>query len=112
LSKYLYLLNPLKTGILAFELISHKLLRWLCPVFMVTLFLSNLLLLQSKLFLLFFILQSIFYMLAITGKMSKKSTIPFFLLIPYYFTLINFASLVAIVDFLRGKNKVFWEPLR
>ncbi len=113
LYKHKHLLNPLITGILAFELISHKVLRWFCPVFMILLFFTNIFLINTISLLIFFLLQVVFYLISLLGiYMKNKPGIKSIFLAPYYFTLINYASLLAILDFFKGENKVFWEPVR
>jgi hypothetical protein len=32
--------------------------------------------------------------------------------IPYYFVLVNFASVMAFLKFIRGQKHVVWEPVR
>lgn len=95
------LLNPFKYGMYAIQLISHKVLRYLIPVFLILLFLSNILLLDRGFGCqLLFGAQAIFYLSAILGGM------------PRYFCAMNLALLVAMVNFLRGEKNVLWKPVR
>ncbi|SDW59807.1 glycosyltransferase family 2 protein [Marinobacter mobilis] len=108
-----HLMNPGKYGFFGFQLVSHKLLRYLA-------FIPLLLLTLSALFLAgkggFFALSAIglvmFYGLSWAGRMSDQSgrDMPVFYSIPYYFMLLNMASLKAALAFLRGEKKVTWTP--
>lgn len=60
------LLNP-KYGYVAFAFWSHKLLRWLCPVFMTIALLANLCLLNNPIYQMTLIAQALFYTSALAG---------------------------------------------
>ena len=64
-------LNPLRTSFLAFELFSHKILRWSAPLFMVVVLVSNMLLLSVPLYRLALVAQLCFYALACAGLLSR-----------------------------------------
>jgi hypothetical protein len=34
------------------------------------------------------------------------------LTVPYYFSLVNFAATMGIIDFLRKKQAIAWKPVR
>jgi len=96
----------------AWELFSHKWLRYLSFIFLVSLYLSNLYLWdQGVYFKIFFLLQNIFYISApcslILENRGQRSRI---LYLPYYFTLINLASAHAFIKFVLGKKQVMWTP--
>jgi glycosyltransferase involved in cell wall biosynthesis len=55
------MLNPFRYGVFALQLISHKVMRWLVGLFLITLFVSNMLLLGSNFYLLCFVAQLVFY---------------------------------------------------
>ena len=61
------LLNPIKYGFIAFQLISHKVLRWLIPILMILLFFSNWYLLGSWFYNFVFFVQAGIYLLALVG---------------------------------------------
>jgi len=109
-------LNPFKTGFFAIEVISHKLLRWLIPFFLILTFFSNLYLTFNsyQIYKLTFILQSLVYLLALVGYSFKRpSSFNFkFLYIPYYFVLVNLASLIGVIKTLKREVIVTWEPIR
>ncbi len=108
------MLNPLKHGIISFELISHKILRWFIFIPLVALFIANLFLQQNNYFYsIFFVLQLIFYNLAFIRFLQKnKAKTNKILDIPLYFCLVNFAGLVALLRFLKGEKNVVWKTVR
>lgn len=114
LSRYREVLNPLKHGVYAVQMISHKIMRYSAPLFMASLFVSNLFLIgESRFYLLTFLAQSLFYAAAIAGWVCSRAGRKIGMLaLPYYFALANFASVVAFAKFMRGEAHVTWEPLR
>jgi cellulose synthase/poly-beta-1,6-N-acetylglucosamine synthase-like glycosyltransferase len=108
------MLNPLRSGFFAIELISHKLLRYAAPLFLILIFLSTMILaVSSKIFALTFILQIGFYATAVIGWLLEQNdkTIGIFA-VPLYFVLTNLASLVGFYKFLSGERYARWEPIR
>ena len=108
------MLNPLRTGLFAVQLISHKLLRYLVPVFLLTIFISTgILAFDSVLFAMIFILQIIFYSIALlTWVLESRNLKLGILTIPLYFVLTNLASAIGFYKFLRGEHFAQWEPIR
>lgn len=108
------LLNPLRFGFFAFELFSHKLLRWLVPAFMVGAFLANLAVAgQGTIYLVALALQLAFYALALVGYASRhRPSIPAAFSVPYYFCLVNLACGLGILDAFRGKTYTTWATAR
>jgi len=108
------MLNPFHSGFFAVELISHKLLRYAVPLFLIAIFISSAILaFSSNLFALAFAAQIIFYLTALTGwlfERSGKNTGAF--AIPLYFVLTNLASLSGFYKFLRGERYASWETIR
>ena len=108
-----YLLNPFRSFALFFELFSHKILRWASPLFQIILFGSNVTLIGAPNYRLLLYLQICFYLLSFIGYCFRKSTnLSSILYMPFYFNLINYASLMGILDWVRRRNTVFWEPIR
>jgi len=107
------LFNPIYYPFISFQLISHKVLRWLIPAFVVILFFANIFLFDQWFYKVTFVLQSLFFTLAFLGWIAdlfgKKIKI---FSIPLYFCLVNIASLVSIYNILRGEKKVVWETIR
>lgn len=106
------LLNPFQNGLLTFQYISHRLLRWIVVPFALVLILAiNALLINENQFYLFsFIAQIVFYSMAILGfyyeKMGKKVKI---LYVPYYFSMMNYSALAGFKRFLNNQQNVVWE---
>ena len=108
-----HLLNPIVYSLFSFQLFSHKVLRYLVPLVQVLLFFANLQLVgYSEVYTLFLIGQIAFYLSAIYGYtvMSRGDKPKKYFYVPYYFNLVNFASLIAIIEFLSGERYVVWEP--
>lgn len=106
-------LNPLRYGAFAWQLWSHKLLRYLSPLFCTAALLANIgLALQGRyVWMLALQLAAIaagglgFVQLRTAGHSRVLAK-------PYYFLLTNLASAISIVRFLRGDKVVTWTPLR
>ncbi len=111
---YKTFLNPLKYPMLSFQLISHKLMRWLVPIYLLIIFIVNLFLLDSLFFQIAFGLQLIFYAIAIMGYiLEKKSWHNILFYTPFYYCLVNVASLQAIIEyFIKKERIVIWQPVR
>jgi len=107
------LLNPFRFPAISFLLVSHKLLRWLFFVFVLTGFLSSALLARTWFYLLVLVMQVVFYMLGTLGLISqaKGKRIPL-TGIPGYFVAMIYSSAVAFKNFLINKNFGMWKPIR
>jgi cellulose synthase/poly-beta-1,6-N-acetylglucosamine synthase-like glycosyltransferase len=107
------LLNPFRYPFVSFQLISHKVLRWLIPSFLIVLLVSNAFLLGSPFYNLAFCLQLAFYLAALVGLVSDRFGKRIRLLaIPLYFCVVNTASMVAFWKTLKGQKMVTWETVR
>lgn len=86
----LALVNPLQHSVFAWQLLSHKLCRWLVPFGLMMAFASNALLaLSSQCFARLFLIQILVYSLAI-GGIFWKSLLRFPIIkLPSFFLLIN-----------------------
>ena len=105
--------NPLQTGWFAAQVISHRLLRWLVPVFALIVFGANLFLLAHPFFLATMFLQVAFAAAAALGILLDRLRIgPSCLRLPYYFSAANLAALLAIGNCLVGRNIVTWQTQR
>ncbi len=112
------LLNPFKNGLLTWQYVSHKVLRWtLAPVALFLLFFLNLGIVASEhswtapaFFALFFWFQVLCYLLAGVGWFFENRKLRFkILFVPYYFLSINYASVRGIFRYLRRKQPAGWE---
>lgn len=117
ISRLLPLLNPFRYGILSFQYISHRVLRWtLAPLALLVLLLSNLhlaLASQQVCYQLFLGLHLLFYGMAALGAWMQKRKIKqklFF--IPFYFVMMNLCVYAGLFRLLRGKQSVVWTKAR
>jgi len=115
LMKVKEVMNPLKFGFFSFEVISHKLLRWLIPVFIICFAFGSLFLSYENIrsFQIVTLLGIIFLWLAQIGflKSRDKHSSPFFF-IPYYFLMVNYYSLVGVITAIAGNIQVTWSTPR
>ena len=107
-------LNPLKYGLFAWQLWSHKVLRYASPFLWIGALAANVLLISYHVaYLAMFIGQCAIIVAGIAGFMVQDRNHNLGLLAkPYYFVLTNLASLIAALRFLRGERMVVWTPVR
>ena len=111
------ILNPIAYPIPFFQLVSHKILRWLIPVFIISLFLvSNYMVWldpKNVYSMTLLILQLMFYFTAACAyALEKKGIHNRLAAIPLYFLILNAASLVALVKTLTSNLEATWETHR
>jgi glycosyltransferase involved in cell wall biosynthesis len=106
------LLNPLRYPLYAWQLWSHKVLRYLAVLPMLVTLGANLMLLdRGPFYVATLSLQCAFYLAAAGGVLlSGSDRRPYPLAFPYYFVLINTACAHALWRFLRGEKQVIWQP--
>ncbi len=112
------LLNPFKNGVLSFQFISHRVLRWtIAPLSLPLILVFNFFLAAlagwtnfSNIYTWLFYLQLLFYVMAFIGwsleNRKLKSKIFF---IPYYFFIMNYAVVLGINRYFKGQQSVNWE---
>jgi cellulose synthase/poly-beta-1,6-N-acetylglucosamine synthase-like glycosyltransferase len=113
--RHRHMMNPFgRAGFFAVELISHKLMRYLVPVFLILIFAASVALAaRSWFYALALIAQISFYALALLGWIIERAGHRVRLLaLPQYFVLANLASLIAFYKFVRGERYARWEPIR
>lgn len=108
------LFNVFKYPVVSFQFISHRILRWtLCPIALVLLFISNVLIVvfEGNLFYqIVLFLQLIFYGMAIAGWVFANKDIrvkPLY--IPFYFLFMNVAVFIGFGRYIRKKQTVVWD---
>ena len=108
------LLNPFRFGFFAFQLASHKLLRFLVPGLLILLLISNVMLAGAGLiYLSSLVLQAVFYANALIGYLLKqRAGLPRVFSFPLYFVIVNWAILVAWARVFQGKTDATWAPTR
>lgn len=107
------LMNPLRDPVFAWQIVSHKLLRYGAFVPLTLLAITALLLAPMKaIYSLAALGYVVFMALAWAGHKKEKEGKPLssVMSIPYYFVLLNVASYKAFMAFLRGDKKVIWNP--
>lgn len=106
------LLDFRKWGVFAWQLWSHKVLRYLCFVFMVGAYLSNLYLWGANPFYkAFFITQNSCYLAAVFSPcLESRGYESTLLRFAHYFTLLNAAAAHAFARFVLGHKQVVWTP--
>lgn len=108
------ILNP-RLGWVNFAFVSHKLLRWLVPFFLVGMLEANLLLAGQLFYGSTLLLQGVFYLSGLIGAILSKlggvvAKLSVFrvLTIPKYFLLMNLAILLGCARFLFRRQQVTW----
>jgi glycosyltransferase involved in cell wall biosynthesis len=103
------LLNPLRGPLFAWQLWSHKVLRYLSflPLGLACLLNAVLATTDSSLYGAVLVGQGLFWLAVLAGARGATFPVARF---SYYFALLNFASAVAFVRFLRGQKTVLWQP--
>jgi glycosyltransferase involved in cell wall biosynthesis len=108
-------MNPTKTGVFAFEVISHKLLRWLIPLFLLVGAAGSVILAFAGFGLFQLITAGIVLLLALTlaGFLSaNRNQLPTWIATPYYFVMVNGYAVRGIVKALQGQTQVTWSSAR
>lgn len=107
------LMNPFRFGLTSFQLAGHKLLKWLAPFFLITLFILNGAVLLLPFYCALFALQILFYLSALLGfYLDKRGFALGPLNIPYFFCIMNLAALAAVLKTLTGKKDTVWSTQR
>ncbi len=108
-------MNPFKTGLFSFMVISHKLLRWLIPLFLA---LGGFGSLALSLF-----GVTVFKLIALGGVLtiglaaighfsSHKNALPIWISFPYYFVAVNWYAVRGILRAIQGETQVTWDSAR
>lgn len=108
------MVNPLRSGFYGLQLVSHKVMRYLVPFFLMGLFVSSAVLAPGSLvYRLMFAAQLAGYACpALAWMLDRMGIRSRLLALPQYFMLANLASLIACYQFLRGERYARWEPIR
>jgi cellulose synthase/poly-beta-1,6-N-acetylglucosamine synthase-like glycosyltransferase len=108
------ILNP-RLGWVSFAFVSHKLLRWLAPFFLVGMLWANLMLAGQLFYGSTLLLQAVFYISGLIGAILPKlggviakQSVFRVLAIPKYFLLMNFAILLGCARFIFRRQQVTW----
>jgi len=105
----MHLLRVPMGGFGRFAFVSHKLLRWILPLVLCTLLISNAALFRHPAYATFGLLQLFFYSWAGIGYLLRKHTGRMkFVLLPYFMLAMNFAFLVGLFRSF-SKHGVIWQ---
>ena len=111
LARHPEILNPFRYGLFAFEVLSHKLMRWLVPWFLTALFISSIFLTgKGGIYNLALITQIAFYGLVVIAHFSPGIRAKTVARIPYFFVQVNLAIAHATLQFLAGRRMTVWSP--
>lgn len=104
-----WLLNPFLNR-LWFQTVSHKFLRLLSPLCLLTVMIANLYLLGQLFYQISFAAQILFYLAAISARPGGFVVRPRILsTVPYAFCLLNWATLVGFLKFVFRRQRVTWK---
>jgi cellulose synthase/poly-beta-1,6-N-acetylglucosamine synthase-like glycosyltransferase len=106
------LLQPWKFAWTAFQLWSHKIMRWMVPLFLIVLLAANMMLLDLPSYRLILALQLFFYAAALLNMLLPLHRQWKPLGIPLFFCTLNAAALVSMVEICRGRKYVTWQTVR
>jgi len=123
--RYFKQIFPLKYPLLMWQVISHKVFRLLLPFAMILAFITNLISLLPVLSrgdpsimqltfpynLIIFILQSLFYILALFGNLTPGK-VGKFVYLPTFLVNSNIASFKGFIQFVNGNETALWEKVK
>lgn len=109
--------NPLKSGRFAWQIVSHKLLRWFSPYILLLNFLAVIAVESNhragSVALSCTALYGIFALLSLAGWwQDKRGRCHTLFYMPYYFALMNVASAIGVMLRVRGEVITTWETVR
>ena len=110
----LELLDFRRFGFFSFQLLSHKLMRWLAPFFMIMLIPATAVGLAEgePAAQVMALLQLAFWGLAVIGFAVPAARGNALVKVPFFFAQVNAAILAAWARFLRGERITLWAPSR
>jgi hypothetical protein len=109
--KSLGLVNPILYPLFAWQLVSHKLCRWLVPFAMLTTLITNTILTMAfGQYGLLLVLQAVFYGVAISGLCWRSLLRIPAVKLPAFFVLVNVSIFKAWIQYWSGERLVVWEP--
>ncbi|TWU54496.1 Poly-beta-1,6-N-acetyl-D-glucosamine synthase [Rubripirellula tenax] len=112
-------MNPFRVGWFAVQLIAHKVLRWLCPLFLVTMLISSAVLSFQEVndrslgwtYSVLLLLQLLGYAIACLHIFPPFRRIRL-VYIAYYFLMVNIASARGLAMLAGGRAIGVWKPER
>lgn len=111
ISRHPEALNPLRMGLFAFQVWSHKIMRWGVPWFLLLFATLTLALVgEGLVYRVALWLQVIFYGFAAIGWLSGNMRRNTAIRIIFFFVQTNLALAYALMSFLAGKRMTVWTP--
>ena len=111
LASHAEVLNIRRYGLFAFEVISHKVMRWLVPWFLLLFFFVSFQLSGSHWFFTLVLWGQLgFYGVGIAAHYSESVKANAIARIIYFFIQVNVAIADASIRFLSGKRMTVWQP--
>lgn len=103
------LLNPFKYPQMSFELISHKLIKWVSPLLLLAIYVAPLLSFSKQGLLIFGIFNLLLLMLVFIHYISKTFTKKGVFNFLIYFLAVNVADMIGWFYFLTNRKITTWE---
>jgi len=91
------------------QTLSHKGLRLLGPLLLILVLLTNLALARRAFYDWTLVAQVLFYLTALFGRLEGAARKVPVIAVPYTICLLNWATIVAFLHFLGGRQRVTWE---
>jgi cellulose synthase/poly-beta-1,6-N-acetylglucosamine synthase-like glycosyltransferase len=106
-------LNIVADPLFAWQLWSHKLLRYASPYWLMLMLAACVMLVDTPFYRVVLIIQLALVAAGISGfVLQLRERRAGMLSKPYYFLLTNLASVIATLRYLRGERIVTWDPMR
>lgn len=93
----------------SFTFISHKVLRWFAPHFLLVIFIAPMFLLHRLDMRIILTLQLIFYMISLFGWLNRTKPLNKLIYIPMYFSAMNCALFIGFLRHINNNTKSIWK---
>lgn len=111
------LLNIFKYGLLSFQYVSHRVLRWtLAPLcLLLVLFLNFAISIKdgfalSSVYTWFFAVQVVFYLLVVFGFLLRNRKLRArWIFIPFFFYVMNYSVFRGFIRYIKGSQSINWD---
>ena len=111
LGRHLNVLNPFVFGAFAWQMWSHKVLRWAVPWALLCMLLTNILIVhEGEMYLVFLCGQIVFYGIALCAQFSDRVKKFSLIRLIYFFVQVNVAIADASLRCLFGRRMTTWQP--
>jgi hypothetical protein len=101
------------SGWFTLKFVSHKILRWMMPLFLTALFVSCAWLVEQPMYRWLLCGQLAFYGSALVGwRLQARGGSALLFYVPFYFVAMNLAAAAAWLRFLKGRQSPLWIKAR